>query len=235
MSGDGHGRVPARLDSAAMRRLAREEEPPVRLHLQIPRPALALTLGLAALATAARAQAPSQAKGPSGPPIPLAHYVPAGNLVAYLEFEGLDAHGDAWKKSALYQVLNDTPAGAMLEDVVEQLAEQFSAKSGTRLASGKEYVALLEHVARNGFVFAAGGGPDDPKSAFTVLAIRGVFNNKELKPVVGRMLGAYMVDPKIKPKLADVGGHKIVVARDKSAPAVVRLLGRGQPHQEDLC
>ncbi len=188
----------------------------MRLHPQIPRPALALglALGLAALATAARAQAPAQAKGPSGPPIPLAHYVPAGDLVAYIEFEGLDAHGDAWRKSALYQVLNTTPAGAMLEDVVEQLAEQLSAKSGTRLASGKEYVALLEHVARNGFVFAAGAKPDDPKSAFTVLALRGVFKNKELKPVVGRMLGA-MVDPKVKPKLADVGGHKIVVAKDK--------------------
>lgn len=179
------------------------------------RPALALALAVA-LASAARAQAPAQApKAPPGPPVPLAHYVPGGDLVAYFEFSGLDAQADAWKKSALYQVLNTTPAGAMLEDVAVQLIEQIYAKSGaTRWASGKEIVALIEHVARNGAVVALGGKPDDPKSAAAVIAIRGLFKAKEMKPVVGRMFNA-LYDPKAKPKLVDVAGHKIVLAKGR--------------------
>ena len=186
----------------------------MRLHPRLHRPVLALAL-LLTLATIARAQTPAQApKAPAGPPIPLAQYVPGGDLIVYFEFSGLDAQADAWRKSALYQVLNTTPAGAMLEDVADQLIEQAIAKVGTRWASGKEIVALIEHVARHGAVFAAGGKPEDAKSLTAVVVLRGLFRTKEMKPVVARMFGA-MYDPKVKPKLVDVAGHKIVVARSR--------------------
>ena len=198
-----------------MTRVAREEDPPVRSTPRTPRHALALVLAVA-LASAARAQAPAQApKTPAGPPIPLAHYVPGGDLIAYFEFSGLDAQADAWKKSSLYQVLNTTPAGAMLEEIAVQLIEQAYAKAGgTRWASGKEVVALIQHVAKNGAVFAVGGKPDDPKSVTAVVAIRGLFKAKENRPIIGRMFNS-LYDPKVKPKAVDVAGHKIVVAKGR--------------------
>src|SRR5436309_1382498 len=51
---------------------------------------------------------------------PLARYVPRQDLFFYLEFDGLDAHADAWKHSAAYKLLNDTKLGALLEDLTRQ-------------------------------------------------------------------------------------------------------------------
>ncbi len=191
----------------------------MRLHPRISRPAVALAVALiSATPSLAQVTSGSTPKAPAGPPIPLAHFVPGGNILAYLEFDGLAAHADAWQKSAFYQVLNTTPVGPMLEDVLAQVTDQAYAKLGTRWASGKEIVALIEHVAQNGFVFAVGGKPDDPKSAYTVVVLRGVFKGKDLRPLVGRMLGA-MYDPKTKPKAIDAAGHKIVLAKDKDGKA----------------
>src|SRR5262245_55296023 len=39
----------------------------------------------------------------------VARFVPKDQLVAYLEFSGLDAHAAAWKKTAAYRVLTETP------------------------------------------------------------------------------------------------------------------------------
>ena len=51
---------------------------------------------------------------------PLARYVPLKDLLAYLEFDGLDAHADAWRASAAYKLLNDTKLGTVLEDLALQ-------------------------------------------------------------------------------------------------------------------
>ena len=45
----------------------------------------------------------------------LARYVPAKDLVLYVEFDGIDAHAAAWKKTALYKVLTETKLGAMID------------------------------------------------------------------------------------------------------------------------
>ena len=49
--------------------------------------------------------------------------MPRQDLIFYLEFDGLDAHADAWKKSAAYKLLNDTKLGALLEDLASQGVE----------------------------------------------------------------------------------------------------------------
>ena len=69
---------------------------------------------------------------PAGPR-PLAGYFPREDLVVFAEFDGLDAHAEAWKKTAAYRLLNETSTGAMLEQVAIQLADRaFRARPGGR-------------------------------------------------------------------------------------------------------
>ena len=51
---------------------------------------------------------------------PLARYVPKDELIVYAELSGLDAHYDAWRKTATYKMLNETGTGAMLEETLAQ-------------------------------------------------------------------------------------------------------------------
>jgi len=37
-------------------------------------------------------------------------------LIFYVDFDGLDAHAEAWQKTAAYRMLNQTPLGVMLVD-----------------------------------------------------------------------------------------------------------------------
>ena len=60
---------------------------------------------------------------PAGPRPP-AGYFPREDLVVFAEFDGLDAHAEAWKKTAAYRLLNETSTGAMLEQVALQLADR---------------------------------------------------------------------------------------------------------------
>ena len=57
------------------------------------------------------------------PPEPLARYIPAEGLAALVEHNGLAAHPEAWKATAAYKMLNETALGAMLEDIMVQLAD----------------------------------------------------------------------------------------------------------------
>ena len=84
-------------------------------------------LGLAVVASAL-AQAPS---APSAA-IPLARYIPSADLFAYVEFQGVDAHADAWKATAASKILNDTTTGAMLEDIFSQAFNAQIAKLAPR-------------------------------------------------------------------------------------------------------
>ena len=82
------------------------------------RTALPLRLGASlavALAFFVGSRASAQAPGAKPNVPPLARYVPKDDLIAYLEFDGLDSV--PWKGSALYKVLNETKAGALLEDL----------------------------------------------------------------------------------------------------------------------
>ena len=81
----------------------------------------------------------------SQPPEPLARYVPAEGLAALVEHNGFAAHPEAWKATAAYKMLNETTLGAMLEDILVQLADRgFQTAPGAPLL-GKELVALLSH------------------------------------------------------------------------------------------
>ncbi len=180
--------------------------------------ALAVALGLATAGrSTGQATAPAPASASAGSPIPLAAYVPGAELSLYFEYQGLDAHTDAWRKSAAYKILNETPTGAMLEEVFVQLVNQTVVKGSSLKINGAEAATLVKHIARNGFVFGVSGKAGQGKTAVIVLAVRGVFKNKETRPVVGRLLGSMT---KAKPKVVDVAGHKIVVQKGEGTSAV---------------
>ena len=80
--------------------------------------------------------------------------MPKENLVLYAEFTGLDAHAEAWKKTAAYKMLNQTPLGVMLEEVAAQLLDKGMSFLPSRKLSGTDMVTLVKSVARNGWVFA---------------------------------------------------------------------------------
>src|SRR5262249_30998782 len=81
----------------------------------------------------------------------------------YLEFDGLDAHQDAWKKSAAYKLLNDTKLGALIEDLVGQAIEamQQSTPADKRVRHD-ELIGLFKLAAKQGF--AAGFWGQNPQA-----------------------------------------------------------------------
>lgn len=94
--------------------------------------------------------------------VPLARYFPRQDLAAYAEFDGLDAHGELWRKTAAYRLLNETPAGAMFESVFVQLAGR--TRSMTPLEAGEMWL-LAEHAIRHGFAVGVVRNPGPGSTA----------------------------------------------------------------------
>src|SRR6185312_4466637 len=141
-------------------------------------------VGAAGFALALFLATTSRGQDSSGGSASLARYVPKDNLVVYFEYDGLDAHADAWRKTAAYKILNDTPTGAMLEDVFVQVVGKIPNAGFT----GPEALALLKHTVRSGFVFAMGGEAKKVKPNYIVFALRDAYKNKEVRPLFARGL-----------------------------------------------
>jgi hypothetical protein len=159
-------------------------------------------IGLAlALSTTAGAQETSPAR-----------YVPKDNVALYVEYQGLDAQADAWKKTAAYKILNNTPAGAMIDSVVLQLLDRLPTvdpKGKPIPIRGSELFAVVTHMARSGFVFAVVDNKESPEESPYILVIRNGFKNKEISPILARMtLGTYAANT--KPQSVVRAGHKII-------------------------
>src|SRR3954452_7689161 len=97
---------------------------------------LALALGLAS--TVVSAAEPSRK-------------VPARGLEAYVEFDGIDAHVAAWNKTAAHAVLEETPAGAMIADLIGQVADRQLRRIPATKLRGEDVQALVHHLAGVGF------------------------------------------------------------------------------------
>ena len=98
------------------------------------------------LSSGARAQPVTIRKPAAVPPDtrPLARYVPKENLIVYFEFAGLDAHDEAWKKTASYKMLSDTTLGEMLGAVSEQLLDKILTVVPDHRLNGTEIVTLVK-------------------------------------------------------------------------------------------
>ncbi len=167
-----------------------------------------------ALAFAALALAPASGRAPAQSPTedrsPLARYVPKDGLMLYVECDGVDAHADAWRKTAAYKILNETPTGAMLEDLLGQLATKLPQLAGK--VSGPEAVAVVKHLARSGFVMALGGDAGPGQPPYAMIALRDAFKSKEVRPAFARALQG-MNAPNTKPQAETRAGHKVIVGK----------------------
>jgi predicted acetyltransferase len=114
---------------------------------------LAMTVLSVPLVGSANAQTGAASAVPS-----LARYLPEQDLAIYWEFEGLEAHSTTWRKSAAYKLLNDTPFGSLLEDIVGQVIDlaQQSTPPDKRVAS-EEYLKLFKHGVQNGLAVGVFG------------------------------------------------------------------------------
>ena len=142
---------------------------------------------------------------------PLARYIPAEGLAAFVEHAGFNAHPQAWKGTALYRMLNETSLGAMLEDILSQVADQgFRATQGAPL-SGKELVALLSHLLNRGFAVGYLQNPQPPQPKGVVVVIRGAARNAVFQRVIRR------IPPLNAPaarQVEEAGGRKVWVTDD---------------------
>ena len=78
-------------------------------------------------------------------------HFPAKGLVAYVEFDGLRAHANAWEATAAYAMLAKTPAGAMMNDLAMQVTDRLLKLIPDSKLTGAELIALQDHLVREGF------------------------------------------------------------------------------------
>ena len=134
--------------------------------------------------------------------VPLGRYVPKENLFFYFEFAGLDAHDEAWKKTAACKMLYDTPLGGMLEEVCTQLLDKGLSSVPDMKFTGAEIVSLVKNTARSGFVMAL---HIDPKAKEVNDTLRGTFvlrgaASKPIRGISARLMG-WVMGAEAKPKI----------------------------------
>jgi hypothetical protein len=167
-------------------------------------------------ATPAQPQTTADQPATTAAPVPLAHYVPRDHLIFYAEFDGLDAHAEAWQKTAAYKLLNTTPLGAMLEEVAGQLLEKPLGAIPGHKVSGAELVTFCKAVTKSGWVLALGAGQKSANPFVGTLVLRGAAT-KENKPLSSRVIGTIM-GTEAKPRIERRSGRvMVVVPRGSSA------------------
>ena len=140
-----------------------------------------------------QAEAQAQATKPSTAPPKsqsLARYVPGEGLIVLLDHEGLEAQPAAWKGTAASKMLNDTPLGAMLEDIAAQVVDRGLQSMPGAPVNGKEVVALLSHMASKGFAIGVCGSFNPPQPKAAVVVVRDADQNEVSKRIMKRLEGA---------------------------------------------
>jgi hypothetical protein len=113
-----------------------------------------------------------------------AQTVPAKGLVVYVEYDGIDAHADAWKATAAYAMFVRTPAGAMVADVTRQVVDRLLKDLPGPKPSGADLLAIEEHVVRHGL--ALGLYDEADRDVACVVVLNGL-GRKEARERVGRL------------------------------------------------
>ena len=135
-------------------------------------------------------------------PEPLARYIPAEGLTALVEHNGLAVHPKAWKATAAYKMLNETSLGAMLEDIMAQLADR-ALQTTHDPVTGKELVELLEHLAARGFAVGYFHNPQPPQPKAVILVIRDAAESDLIRKLIGRM--PPLNEPRAQQKVSPAG------------------------------
>ena len=162
-------------------------------------------LGLAGLVLSVQAQEPAAMEYSP------ASLIPAENLLLYAEFDGLDAHAEAWHKTAAYRLLTETSTGAMLEDLIVQ-ALSTSLKGP---ATPAELLKVVKHLAHAGFTMGtAMSGEEALNTDTTIFVFHKAFSNKEIRPIFARLLQALSKEG-TKPMAMTQDGLKMITGEGK--------------------
>ncbi len=148
-------------------------------------------------------------------PVPR-RFIPAKGLVAYLEYEGLDAHADAWKASAAHGILVDGHAGSMMSELARQLLDRlFKEDPGLKL-SGADIVAIHDHLMHRGFMVAVHQSGNDDLA--TTVVLRDVAP-ESVRDRIDRVLKAALgpQDNEKPPAPVRIRGRDVFELKDKPA------------------
>ncbi len=157
------------------------------------------------------AVAAAAANVPGSEPDALARYVPAKDVIFYVEFQGFEAYPDAWHQTAAYKILSDTKTGAMLGEVFTQIIDQGLAPLPGGKLSGADATALAEHALNAGFVLASYGSPEKPDG---VLVLRDAFR-EDIRPVLARFLGTSGVAGAGLQVTSKPGGRRVASKKER--------------------
>jgi hypothetical protein len=153
---------------------------------------------------------PTTATAADARPSPHRH-IPAKNLVAYFEFDGLDAHADAWNRTAAHAALVKTKTGAMISELAKEAAEWLL--KDWPLFTGADLIAVHEHLIRHGFEFAI---YSNGRGAYLVTCVVNDFGNQKLLPSVKHVNQAFeflMTDTKTR-----IRGRDVYMIDDSAEP-----------------
>ena len=122
-------------------------------------------------------------------PASLARYFPRQDLVVYAEFDGLDAHRDAWTRTAAYRLLNETTTGAMYEQSIGRILGLILEKQPNAPVHGRDLEMLAVHLLRAGFALESTGRGGADRRACFALVIRAAAKG-EPRAILDRILRA---------------------------------------------
>ncbi len=149
---------------------------------------------------------------------PLARYFPAEDLVVYGEFDGIDAHGDAWKKTATYKIMTETRTGAMLESLAGQIldAVMSSVPKGEKGPSAEDVKVLARHLVRSGFAFGVNRHPGQPKPFSVGLVVRGA-GRADVRAAFSKQIDALGSGMKTE-AVTKAGDRRVMMVTRKGGP-----------------
>jgi hypothetical protein len=155
-------------------------------------------------------------------------FIPARELVAHVEYDGLAAHAGAWEATAAYGMLARTPAGAMMTEVASQVVDRMLKMAPGGKLTGADLVALEDHLVHHGFAISAHRHRDDVYSWTVVLNRLG---RKGPRERFDRLIEFEAADtpPAQRPKPARIRGRDINQAVHRAEPAAAAVLAYGPP------
>ncbi len=122
---------------------------------------------------------------------PLARYFPSQDLVAYVEFDGLEGHREGWQKTAAYRLLNETTTGEMYRAALPRIFAALLREHADVSSNfdGRELTELVWHLFLRGFAVGINrAGGTGPPRCFGMVIRDGA--KGEIRALVERMLRA---------------------------------------------
>ena len=145
---------------------------------------------LGSLALAAMLTASTRSAEPNRSP---RRCIPARGLVAYLEYEGLDAHDRAWQATAARDLLVKTPAGSMVIDLVKQLAGDWLEEEFGGVLNVGDAMTIAEVMVRRGFACAIS---QDETASHCMLVLKDIGRGENLKRLA-HVRGVFNASPSV--------------------------------------